>query len=72
MSGDSLTAVFEDSGLPLAQDLQEAVLGWLSHLEHERGQASKTVEAYARDHGLELAKRIPVDPFWCDVYARPR
>ena len=49
MSGDSLTAVFEDSGLPLAQDLQEAVLGWLSHLEHERGQASKTVEAYARD-----------------------
>jgi integrase/recombinase XerC len=49
MSGDSFTAIFEDSGLPLAQDLREVVLAWLSHLEHERGQAAKTVEAYERD-----------------------
>src|SRR5688572_27091646 len=35
--------------LPLSADLERAVASWLSHLQHERGHADKTLEAYARD-----------------------
>ena len=36
-------------GLPLGDDLREAVLQWFAHLEHERGLAEATIDAYARD-----------------------
>jgi integrase/recombinase XerC len=35
--------------LPLSADLEHAVAAWLGHLQHERGHADKTLEAYARD-----------------------
>jgi len=35
--------------LPLGADLERAVGDWLSYLRHERGHATKTLEAYARD-----------------------
>jgi integrase/recombinase XerC len=35
--------------LPLSADLERAVAAWLAHLQHERGHADKTLEAYARD-----------------------
>jgi integrase/recombinase XerC len=35
--------------LPLNADLQRAVASWLAHLQHERGHAPKTLEAYERD-----------------------
>jgi integrase/recombinase XerC len=35
--------------LPLGADLQDAISAWLFHLRHSRGQAEKTLEAYARD-----------------------
>ena len=38
-----------DAELPLGNDLRDAVLGWLSHLQSERGQSAATLEAYARD-----------------------
>ena len=39
----------EDAELPLGGDLAEAVSRWLAHLQHERGQAELTLEAYRRD-----------------------
>lgn len=46
----SFKAVFEeDGGLPLGQDLHDAIKDWLAHLAHERGRANKTLEAYERD-----------------------
>jgi integrase/recombinase XerC len=39
----------EPDGLPLGDDLRQAVLQWFSHLTHERGLADATVVAYARD-----------------------
>jgi integrase/recombinase XerC len=38
-----------DGGLPLNQDLQDAIEAWRMYLGHERGRADKTLEAYARD-----------------------
>ncbi len=38
-----------DAELPFGNDLRDAVLGWLSHLQSERGQSAATLEAYARD-----------------------
>lgn len=35
--------------LPLGDDLAAAVTAWLAHLQHERGQAPLTLEAYRRD-----------------------
>lgn len=35
--------------LPLSSDLSDAVSAWLAELEHERGLADLTLEAYARD-----------------------
>lgn len=35
--------------LPLGDDLAVAVEHWLAHLQHERGQAELTLEAYRRD-----------------------
>ncbi len=35
--------------LPLGDDLAAAVEHWLAHLQHERGQAELTLEAYRRD-----------------------
>jgi integrase/recombinase XerC len=35
--------------LPLSADLERAVAAWLAYLQHERGHADKTLEAYARD-----------------------
>ena len=32
MRGASLAAVFEDGGLPLAQDLRDATAAWFAHL----------------------------------------
>jgi integrase/recombinase XerC len=49
MRGASFSEIFEGEGLPLGQDLREAVEAWLAHLTHERGQADKTLEAYQRD-----------------------
>ena len=49
MRGASFSEIFEGEGLPLGQDLREAVEAWLAHLTHERGQADKTLEAYERD-----------------------
>lgn len=49
MRGASFSEIFEGEGLPLGQDLREAVEAWLAHLAHERGQADKTLEAYERD-----------------------
>lgn len=49
MSGASLTDILDDGGLPLAQDLQDAIAAWFAHLAHERGRAEKTLEAYERD-----------------------
>ncbi len=39
----------DTDGLPLGDDLRQAVLQWFTHLEHERGLAEATVTAYARD-----------------------
>jgi len=35
--------------LPLAGDLADSTSQWLAHLQHERGLATLTLEAYARD-----------------------
>ena len=40
------SAAFE---LPLGADLDRALCAWLAHLEHGRGYAQKTIEAYGRD-----------------------
>jgi integrase/recombinase XerC len=49
MRGGTLAELLEDGGLPLAHDLHHAISAWLTHLEHERGRADKTIEAYERD-----------------------
>lgn len=49
MPGNALHAIFEDGGLPLADDLRQAVDDWLAHLEHERGATGNTLQAYERD-----------------------
>lgn len=46
---ETLDEILHDDALPLAGDLHDAVLGWLAHLEHERGFSAKTLEAYTRD-----------------------
>jgi integrase/recombinase XerC len=38
-----------DAELPLGNDLRDAVIGWLRHLTHERGQSAATHDAYERD-----------------------
>lgn len=51
-TGIGLDTITEDNAaleLPLGADLERAVSGWLAHLEHGRGYAQKTVEAYGRD-----------------------
>src|SRR5262245_54419369 len=45
----TLAQILDDGGLPLADDLREAVDAWLAHLAQERGRADKTLEAYERD-----------------------
>jgi integrase/recombinase XerC len=49
LPGATLTDVFDDGQLPLAQDLRDGVSAWLAYLAHERGHADKTLEAYERD-----------------------
>ena len=49
MQSSALSQVLDDGGLPLGQDLRDAVEGWLAHLAQERGRADKTLEAYERD-----------------------
>jgi integrase/recombinase XerC len=49
MRTTTLTEILDDGGLPLGQDLREAVDAWLAHLGQERGRADKTLEAYERD-----------------------
>jgi integrase/recombinase XerC len=49
MSGNALNAIFEDGGLPLGEDLRQAVADWLGHLAHERGATHNTLQAYERD-----------------------
>jgi integrase/recombinase XerC len=49
MQSSSLSEVLDDGGLPLGQDLRDAVEGWLAHLAQERDRADKTLEAYERD-----------------------
>jgi integrase/recombinase XerC len=44
-----MTDEIAEPELPLSADLERAVGAWLSHLQHERGHADKTLEAYARD-----------------------
>ena len=45
----TLDDVLDDGGLPLAQDLGDAVRAWFAHLAHERGATANTLEAYERD-----------------------
>ncbi len=45
----TLAEILDDGGLPLGNDLGEAVEAWLAHLAQERGRADKTLEAYERD-----------------------
>ena len=45
----TLTEILDDGGLPLGNDLRDAVEAWLAHLAQERGRADKTLEAYERD-----------------------
>jgi integrase/recombinase XerC len=40
---------FAELELPLSADTERAVAAWLAHLQHERGHADKTLEAYSRD-----------------------
>ena len=50
MSVGSIDDILADaSQLPLADDLRQAVLGWLEHLRHERGHSPETLAAYERD-----------------------
>jgi integrase/recombinase XerC len=55
MGGANLQAIFEDGGLPLGEDLRRAVEAWFSYLEHERGAADNTLDAYGRDLAQFLA-----------------
>src|SRR5688572_10459708 len=41
--------VSADGVLPLGEELRATVGAWLAHLRHERGCATNTLEAYARD-----------------------
>jgi integrase/recombinase XerC len=50
-----LDAIFDDGGLPLADDLRRTVEAWLGSIEHERGAARNTLEAYGRDLAQFLA-----------------
>ncbi len=49
MRGASFEGIFDDGGLPLAEDLRRSVETWLAYLEHERGATDNTLEAYGRD-----------------------
>lgn len=49
MTETSLDRVFVDEGLPLSQDLREAVLRWLDALASARDASSHTLAAYERD-----------------------
>lgn len=49
MNTSPLDHVLTDEGLPLSQDLREAVRLWLDSLEHARGAARHTLAAYERD-----------------------
>lgn len=58
------------SELPLSHDLDRAVSRWLAHLDHERGLAGNTLEAYARDVGQLLsflAARLGYQPCLADM-----
>src|SRR5882724_8789337 len=50
----TLDEIFDDGGLPLAQDMRLAAADWLAHLKHERGATENTLQAYARDLGQFL------------------
>jgi integrase/recombinase XerC len=49
MQGATIEDVFNDDGLPLAEDLRQATAAWLAHLTHERGATANTLDAYERD-----------------------
>jgi integrase/recombinase XerC len=49
MSATLTDILSDDSELPLASDLREAVVGWLSHLRDGRGYSDATLVAYERD-----------------------
>src|SRR5207244_12098261 len=49
MSGTGFEDIFDDGSLPLAEDLRHTVQAWFAYLEHERGSAGHTLEAYGRD-----------------------
>ena len=50
MSAETIAAILDDgSELALAADLTGTASRWLAHLEHERGLAGATLEAYERD-----------------------
>lgn len=56
--------------LPLSADLERAVAAWLTHLQHERGHADKTLEAYARDVRqflAVLARQLGYPPCLADL-----
>ena len=56
--------------LALDDDLERAFTAWLDHLEHERGLAEKTLEAYARDvrqFVAFLAGRLGYPPTLADL-----
>ena len=49
MQEATIENVCDDGALPLGEDLRATVGAWLLHLQHERGCATNTLEAYARD-----------------------
>ncbi len=49
MSATLTDILSDDSELPLAGDLRQAVVGWLSHLRDGRGYSDATLVAYERD-----------------------
>ena len=49
MQEATIEEVCADGVLPLGEELRATVGAWLAHLAHERGCATNTLEAYARD-----------------------
>jgi integrase/recombinase XerC len=49
VTGPTIKSRAHDGSLPLGQDVEDFIAGWLSHLAHERDLSPLTCEAYARD-----------------------
>ncbi|HJZ42166.1 MAG TPA: tyrosine recombinase XerC [Hyphomicrobiaceae bacterium] len=49
MRGATLEEILQDGALPLARDLADTIADWFGALQHERGAAAHTLQAYERD-----------------------